>query len=157
MFQILYEGEVFADYFQFYLRDEDHDELPDDYTDEVVARYLMVGPHAIVVRTVRNMSVPVRVEWHDQRPLPDLDSYQHVVEASLDCQSGQLLLAGMTDYEPESPRLAVKAGSLGLRLCLSGLDSLSEDELEGDDRYLVQFWPGPEPEGLRMLKAWQAK
>ena len=156
MFQILHQGDLFADYFQIYLRDEGHPDLPDDYTDETIARHLIAGPHAIIVHTARNMSVPVCVEWHHQRPLPDLDTYQHVVEAGFDCPSGQLVLAGLTDDESTSPRLAVKAGPLGVRANLSGLDTLSEDGLEGSDRYLVQLWPGAEPEDVRVLKAWRA-
>ncbi|WP_150130078.1 hypothetical protein [Sinorhizobium sp. RAC02] len=156
-FQILYQGNLLADYFQIYLRDEAHPGLPDDYSDEVIARRLMVGPYAVILHTARNMTVPVRVEWHDQRPTFDLDAYQHVVEACFDCPSGQLVLAGMTDYEPTAPRLSVKAGPLGVRASLSGLDTLSEDGLVGDDRYVVQLWPGTEPEAVRVLKAWPGR
>jgi hypothetical protein len=154
MFQILYQGDPFADYFQIYLCDEDHPDLPDDYTDEAIGRRLMAGPHAIIIHTARNMTVPVCVEWHHRRPAPDIDTYQHVVEAGFHCASGRLVLAGLTDNEQSSPRLAVTAGPLGMRVNFSGLDTLSDDGLEGDDRYLVQLWPGSEPEGVRVLKAW---
>ncbi len=151
---ILYQGELFADYFQLYLHDEGHPDLPDDYTDEVLARRLMVGPYAVVLQTARNMTVPIRVEWHDQRPAPDLDAYQHVVEARFDCPSGQLVLAGLTDYAPTAPRLPVTVGPLGVRASFSGLDTLDEDGLEGDDRYVIQLWPGAGTEGVRVLKTW---
>lgn len=154
MFKILYQGNLFADYFQIYLHDETHPDLPDDYTDEAINRRLMAGPHAVILHTARNMTVPIRVEWHDQRPIPDLDAYQHVVEARFDCPSGQLVLAGLMDDESKAPRLSVKAGPLGVRASLSGLDTLSENGLEGRDRYVMQLWPGPEPEGVRVLKAW---
>ncbi|WP_265975712.1 hypothetical protein [Brucella intermedia] len=100
------------------------------------------------------MTVPIRVEWHDKRPAIDRDSYQHVVETHFDCPSGQLVLAGLTDYDPAAPRLSVKAGPLGVRASFSGLDTLSEDGLDGDDQYEVQLWPGAEPDGVRVLKAW---
>ncbi len=154
MFQILHQGDFFADYHQFYLRDEDHADLPDDYTDEGIRSRLMAGRYAVIVHAARNMIVPVAVEWHRQRPEADFDSYQHIVEAGFLCPSGRLVLAGLTDNESEAPRLAVKAGPLGVRLCLAGLDTLSEDGLEGDDRYLVQLWPGAEPQGVRVLKNW---
>jgi hypothetical protein len=157
MFKILYQGNLLADYFQIYLRDEAHPDLPDDYTDEAIASRLVAGPHAVILHTARNMTVPIRVEWHDQRPKVDLDAYQHVVEAQFDCPSGQLVLAGLTDYDPTAPRLSVKAGPLGVRASLSGLDTLSEDGLEGDDPYVVQLWPGAEPEGVRVLKAWPGR
>ncbi|WP_265975711.1 hypothetical protein [Brucella intermedia] len=38
MFKVLYEGNLLADYFQIYLRDEAHPHLPDDYTDEAISR-----------------------------------------------------------------------------------------------------------------------
>lgn len=154
MLRVLYQGNIFADYFQIYLRDEEHPVLPDRYTDEEIARYLMAGPHAVILRTARNMTVPIRVEWHDQRPIVDLDGYQHIVEARFNCPSGQLVLAGLTDYDPAAPRLSVTAGRLGVRASLSGLDTLSENHLDGHDRYLLQLWAGSEPEGVRVLKEW---
>lgn len=157
MFQILFQGELFADYHQIYLRDAAFPELPDDYTDEAIARRLMAGPHAIILHTARNMTVPVRVEWHATRPSPDLDAFQHVVEAGIACPTGLLVLAGMTDNESTAPRLPVQAGPLGVRACLAGLDTLDETGLEGEDRYLIQLWPGPEPEEVRVIEAWPAE
>lgn len=152
--QILFQGNLLADYYQIYLRDEAHPELPSDYSDEALARRLMVGPHAIILHAARNMAVPVRVEWHEQRPALDRDAYQHIVEAGFDCPSGKLVLAGLTDYEPTAPRLSVRAGLLGVRVGFSGLDTLSVDGLEGNDHYVVQLWPGPDLKGMRVLKAW---
>lgn len=152
----LYDGDIFADYFQIYLRDEAHPDLPDDYSDEVMAHRLMVGPHGIVMHTARNMQVPVRVEWTEQRPDVDFDTFQHVVEAGFMCPTGQLILAGMTDEEATAPRLSVDAGPLGVRLSALGLDTLSEDGLEGHDRYLLQLWPAAETGTLRVLKGWQS-
>lgn len=157
MSKVLYQGNLFADYFQIYLRDEAYPDLPERYTDVDIARYLMAGPHAVVLRTARNMTVPIRVEWHDQRPTPNLDAYQHVVEACFDCPSGQLVLAGLTDYDPTAPRLSVKAGPISVRASLSGLDTLRENDLEGDDHYLMQLWSGSEPKDVRVLKAWPGR
>ncbi|MGB3865549.1 MAG: hypothetical protein WBA29_07955 [Xanthobacteraceae bacterium] len=154
MSRVLYQGGLFADYFQIYLRDEAHPDLPDGYTDEAISHRLMAGPYSVILHTARNMDVPIRVEWHDQRPALDLDAWQHVVEARFECPSGQLVLAGLTDYDPDAPRLPVKAGPLGVRACLSGLDTLSEGGLDGEDRYVMQLWPGTEPEGVRVLKTW---
>ncbi|GLK56696.1 hypothetical protein JOD31_002729 [Methylopila capsulata] len=149
----LYEGEIFADYFQIYLRDEDHAELPEDYSDESIARRVVAGAHGIVVHTARNMSVPVRVEWLDQRPAPDIDAFDHVADAGFSSPTGRLVLAGMTDDEATAPRLAVPAGPIGLRVSFSGLDTLSDDGLDGADRYLVQLWPESECPPLLVLKA----
>ncbi|MGY5779884.1 hypothetical protein [Rhizobium sp. LEGMi135b] len=157
MFKVLYEGDLFADYFQIYLRDAAHPDLPDDYTDETITRRITAGPHAIILHTVRNMTVPIRIEWHDRRPPPSLDLFQHVAEAYFGCPTGELVVAGLTDYDPTAARLPVKAGPLGVRVNMSGLDTLSEDGLDGDDHYLVQLWPEAEPEDERLLKIWPTR
>ncbi|MEI4483374.1 MULTISPECIES: hypothetical protein [unclassified Phyllobacterium] len=59
----------------------------------------------------------------------------------------------MMDYEPTAPRLSVNEGTLGVRACFSGHDTLSEDGLKEYDQYVVRLWPGAEPEGVRVLKA----
>ncbi len=150
----LFKGELLADYFQIYIRDQSYPDLPSDYREEAIASRLMTGPHAAIVHTARNMTVPIIVEWHDVRPQPEIERYQHVVEASFDCPSGVLVLAGMTDYEPTAQRLSVKAGPLGIRANMSGLDTISEDGLVGRDRYLIQLWPGEELSGPLVLKSW---
>ncbi|GGF61755.1 hypothetical protein GCM10007301_21840 [Azorhizobium oxalatiphilum] len=152
--KVLFEGTLLADFFQIYLRDAAHPALPEGYDDAAIARRLMAGPYAVILHTARNMPVPLRVEWHNARPEPDLSAGQHVVEAGFASPSGTLVLAGLTDYEPTAPRLAVPAGPLGVRAVLSGLDTLSADGLEGRDVYLLQLWPGAMPPGVQVLKAW---
>lgn len=120
---VLYEGTLLAEYFQVYLRDEDHPVLPEDYTDEAIARHLVAGAHAVVLHTARNMPVPIRLEWHNQYPAVDLDAYQHIVEACIDCPSGRLVLAGLTDYDPTALRLSVRAGPLCVRAAISAPSS----------------------------------
>ncbi|MCE4224646.1 hypothetical protein HCU64_12855 [Methylobacterium sp. C25] len=155
MFQVMFQGDLFADYFQIYLHDEDHPELPDDYTDESIARRLMAGPHGLILHTARNMTVPVCVEWHARRPEPELDAFQHVAEAGIACPTGRLVLAGLTDDVATAPRLAVRPGPIAARASFAGLDTLDESGLEGDDRYLLQLWPAPMGGGVDVLKAWR--
>jgi hypothetical protein len=150
----LLKGELLADYFQIYVRDQGRPDLPATYSEEAISARLTVGPHAVVVHTARNMTVPFIVEWHDVRPQYETERYQHVVEASFNCPSGVLVLAGMTDYEPTAPKFSVTAGALGIRVNMSGLDTISEDGLDGRDRYLIQLWPGQELSGPLVLKSW---
>ncbi|WP_264047942.1 hypothetical protein [Methylobacterium flocculans] len=42
---VLLQGTLFADYFQIDLHDKDHPDLPEDYSDEAIARRLVAGPH----------------------------------------------------------------------------------------------------------------
>lgn len=108
----------------------------------------------IILHTARNMIVPIRIEWHDKKPTPDLDAYQHIVETHFNCPTGRLVLAGLTDYEFTAPRPSGEAGSLGVHANFSGLDTLSEDGLKGDDQYVLQLWPSTELEGVSVLKFW---
>ncbi|MBB3903126.1 hypothetical protein GGR33_002628 [Methylobacterium brachythecii] len=154
MFQVMFQGDLFADYFQVYLHDADHPELPDDYTAESIARRLMAGPFGLILHTARNMTVPVCVEWHAERPEPELEAFQHVAEAGVACPTGRLVLAGLTDDVATAPRLAVRPGPIAVRASFAGLDTLDDSGLEGDDRYLVQLWPAQMPEGVAVLKLW---
>lgn len=151
----LYDATLFADYHQIYLCDAAHPELPEDYSDATMANRLAVGPHGVVLHTARNMEVPVQVQWHTQRPDTMVAHWQHVVEAGFEAPSGQLVLAGLTDYAPDAARLQVTAGPIGIRVSLSGLDTLSADGLDGEDRYLIDLWPRVEPAALRVLKRWE--
>lgn len=143
MFRILYQGDLFADYHQLVLHDEAHDQLPDEFTEAMIDDRLVVGPHGAVVFTARDMTVPVCVEWHRAYPEPDLVAFEHVVEAGFACPTGRLVIAGLMDRGTDAARLAVPPGGIGLQACFSGLDTLDETGLEGDDRYLLRLWQAP--------------
>lgn len=149
----LFNGELLADYFQIYVKDRANPDLPATYSEDATSDRLLMGPHAAVVHTARNMTVPVTVEWYDVRPRLEIERYQHVVEGGFNCPSGVLVLAGMTDYEPTAQKFSVKAGPLGIRVNMSGLDTISEDGLDGSDQYLVQLWPCQELSGPLVLKS----
>lgn len=135
---------LFADYFQFYLQDEAaNGDLSDAWTEEAVARLLAVAPGAVGIGTVRNMEVPVSLEIFASEPPVDVAAYDHIVEGPLSVGSKKLVIAGCTDYYPEAARVDVTPGSYRVRVCYSGLNSLSQDGLEGDDHYHLQLWPAP--------------
>ncbi|MBB3695034.1 hypothetical protein [Sphingomonas sp. BK580] len=143
--------EIFADYFQFYLWDGRYH--PDDlgvFTDEECARHVKVAPHALVIMPVRNMTVPVVLDLRDAAPAdPNLTEWDHVVDVSLTLPSGELELEAW--QEEPIDRISVAPGSYRVRVCLGGLDTLSEDGLEGDDHYRLTLWPAPEAP----LTAWK--
>lgn len=133
---------LFADYFQFYLQDEAVDgDLSDSWNDEAVVRLLAVAPGTIGVGTVRNMVVPVTLEILASEPVLNVAAYDHIVEGPLSVAGKRLIIAGCTDYLPEAARIAVDPGTYRVRVCFSGLESLSADGLEGEDRYHLQIWP----------------
>ena len=127
---------LFADYFQFYLQDEAIDgDLSDSWTDEAVTRLLAVAPGTVGVGTVRNMEVPVTLEVLTSEPPLDVVAYDHIVEGSLSVSGRNLVIAGCTDYFPEAARIQIEPGSYRVRVGFSGLEALSEDGLDGEDRY----------------------
>lgn len=134
--------EVFADYFQFYLRDEgERPEAPIDYTEEDVGRRIKAAPFVIVVQPVRNMTVPVEVEVGDAPPGALLDGWDHVAEASIELPSGRLEIHECTGESIDI--LSISPGTYRARAYFGGLDTLSPDRLDGDDRYRIVMWPAP--------------
>jgi len=147
-----HQFELFADYHQFYLQDETaKGDLSDSWTQQATDDLLAVAPCTIGVGTVRNMKVPVEVIVQDSPPNNDFEKWDHVVDCSLDVPSGIIVVAGCTDYFPDAARIKVKPGGYNARIYYGGLDTLSEDGLEGDDHYHVYLWPG-QPRSVMVLK-----
>jgi hypothetical protein len=66
-------------------------------------RHLGVSPGIVAVGTIGYTSLPVRLEIWDEEPRRDLESWDHVVEATLDVASGRLGLhdvGGPGDLSP---------------------------------------------------------
>jgi hypothetical protein len=135
---------LFADYHQFHLRDEAAGgDLSDAWSQAAVERMLAVSDGVVGIGTVRDMDVPVTIEFLEAEPAVDLASFDHVVEGSLVVSRGPLLVAGCTDPLPDAARFDLKPGTYRVRLSASGFDTLSDDGLDGEDRYLVQLWQAP--------------
>ena len=100
-----FELNLFADYFQFYIRDEAaKGDLSEAWSEEATDRLLAVGPGTVGIGTVRNMDVPVTMEILEHAPEDDFSEWDHVVEAGLDAASGRIAIAGCTDYLPDRSR-----------------------------------------------------
>jgi len=145
---------IFADYFQFYLEDDDAplDEIDfaEAWTEDAVERQLAATPRAIGVGTSRNMTVPVVLEIEATSPDDD-PAAELVTEACFDVKSGRLAILGCTDHAPDATRIEVIPGRHRARVFYYDQEKLSEDALEGDDRYRVVLWPDPEPIAPRIL------
>src|SRR5688572_6120135 len=139
-----HELQLFADYHQFYIQDDDSrfGNLSEAWTDEATDQLLAVAPHVVGIGTVRNVEVPVTVEVHEKRPALDLAAWDQVNLASVQVDSGRLVVAGCTDYFPDAFRIKVKPGTYEVLVCYAGLRILSDDGLSGGDRYLVALYPG---------------
>ena len=148
--------ELFADYFQFYLQDENSNGIDgESWTATAHEARLALEDSAFAVCTARNMDVPVTIVVSDGPPDLDLSSWDHAVEFSVNLPSGKLVVAGCTDYFPEAERISLASGSYEARVLYANLDRLSEDCLDGDDYYRVELWKGS-IKSLRVLKQYLA-
>ena len=147
-----YHFEIFADYHQFYLQDEQADgDLSGSWTHEALDLLLALAPSTIGVGTVRDMTVPVMVLVTREAPDADLAEWEQVNECSLYVASGRIVIAGCTDYFPEAARISVAPGWYRARIYYGNLDQLSDNGLEGEDHYKVVLWPSEEEE-IKVLK-----
>jgi hypothetical protein len=139
---VIFADEILADYHQFYLADASGDfELPENWTAIALSQRVLAAAQALVFSTARNMKVPVRVELHE-KPVAVPHDCDHAVAASLST-GGQLVVAGLSDYLPDAPRLSVPPGFLRVLVASFGLATLSADGMNGEDRYDVYLWPAP--------------
>lgn len=153
-----YRYEIFADYHQFYLEDEqampsllNPEATRPEWTEKTVANLLAVSPGCVAIGTARAMTVPVTVEIHDAVPKEAFDDWDHITEASLDITSGRVSIGF---HEPEC--FDLPSGIHRLRVYYGGLDSLDEMGLEGDDHYRIVIWQG-KAIAPRVLKRWKTR
>jgi hypothetical protein len=103
----------------------------DDLEDRFAADDVMLQ-----VATMRNKSVPVRVQLREKEPSDSLDAWDHVVECSLPVLSGELTIGNL---RTEQVRLKLPTRPCyRVRVCYAGLASTGE----GEDRYHIVLWPG---------------
>jgi len=145
---------VFADYFQFYVWDPaaSKQQAPEDWTDEDIANRAKAVPGVFVICPVRNMTVPVEFEIWEREPEVIYAEWQHVVVAPLrteglieihECTGGSLAT------------FKVEAGEYSIRALYRGLNTLSEDGLDGKDFYRVQMWRATAPQMFKVIKSWK--
>ncbi len=97
------------------------------------------------------MDVPVSIEIAEEEPENLFEEWDQVNECSITISSGKLVVAGCTDYFPDAKRINVPSDDYRARIYYGNLDSISEDGLDGDDKYIIVLWPSPIKE-LAVLK-----
>src|SRR5262245_10593636 len=102
-----HELTLWADYHQFYLRDENaKGDLSESWTKEAVVRLLALADGTIGVGTVDDRFVAVTVNVLPSTPADDLEAWEHVTECSIKVTSGRIVVAGCTDYFPDALRIS---------------------------------------------------
>ncbi len=138
-----FQLKLFADYFQFYIQDDDQDvgDLSEVWTDDALSEMLAVTDSAIGVATVRDMDVDVHIRQLDVSPEIDESEFDRVNRTKLLCNTGRLVVAGSSDYFPDATRLEVSKGVYNLVIGYKNLHSVSSDGLEGNDSYHIWLFP----------------
>ena len=141
-----YYFNVFADYFMIDLLDDGADWPEPIVKEEDVSDRVIVSDGVITIMTARNMSVPLLLEIGASPPgeavYSEIETWDHVVECSIQIKSGRLAIWGNGEYYPDCPRVSVEPGTYEVRIFHGGLTTLSEDELAGNDVYWVVLTPG---------------
>jgi len=141
-----YYFEVFADYFMIDLLDDGMHSTFTTVEEEDLSDRVIVSEGAITLMTARNMSVPLLLEIGASPPgetvYSDVETWDHVVECSIRIKSGRLAIWGNGEYYPDCPRVGVEPGIYQARIFHGGLNTLSEDGLDGNDVYWVVLTPG---------------
>jgi hypothetical protein len=147
-----YQYQLFADYFQFYVEDEN----PEDRTEHIwndertVEIALALGKGIIAVGTERNFTVPFTLEIHDSEPDDDFSVWDRINECSIDVSSGILVISGCTDYRPDAARVKISPQCYRARIYYGALDTVTEFD-KGDDHYKMILWVAPFAE-MKVLK-----
>jgi hypothetical protein len=117
-----YELDLFADYYQFYLQDEQADgDLSDSWTEQATTDLFALTLGTIGIGTVSNSDVPATVEVHNSEPEHDFDEWDRIIECSIDVPSGRIVVAGCTDYFPDAARISVEPGVYQARVFMANL------------------------------------
>lgn len=149
----IYKIEIFADYNQFYLHDQLAEaDLSDNWYDKALKNMAVVADGAIGIATARNMDVPVEILLYEQETPLDIEASEHAVSCGIELQSGILVARGPSDYLPDAKRITVNPGYYVVHILYEGLNTLSEDGLEGEDHYKIVLWPSENPEEFKLLK-----
>ena len=143
---------VAVDYRQFYLWDPTvTNRAPEEYSDLDIERRVKLAPSVVVVQPERDGAVDVVVDLADADPGFTAAACDHVVECSIDVPGGRLRVhecLGSATLD-----ITVDPGVYAVRVLFTGLDSIDEDGLGGEDRYVVQLWPAGR-RSLVVVKQW---
>jgi hypothetical protein len=143
--QSLGEFSIFADYNMFFLL-ADTTKVPhvnSGLLTQLMTDLIAASPGVVIVGTVRRVTVPVTVELWSDEPTESDSAWDHITEASIHPSTGVIRLVGDTSAPDNAPSVTVVASDCRVRVYSAGFDTLSEDGLDGNDRYRLMLWPAP--------------
>jgi hypothetical protein len=150
-----HEFTVLADYCTVLIQDVEADlGQPDRPWFEAQATdWINTAPGVVAVGAARPFDVPFTIDVRRAPPADDaeLQHADHVTQAALTVTSGRLVITSSLENDLDS-QVPLASGTYAVRIYSHGLNTLSEDSLEGDDRYHVVLWPTAETQPAQVLK-----
>ncbi|GGY19076.1 hypothetical protein GCM10007386_55620 [Pseudoduganella dura] len=146
---------IFADYFQFIVQDENsEDDFSSIWTEEALHSMVAVGETAICPGTLRNVDVPVEVHVLEAEPAVVLERYDHIVEGAFRSPTGRLVAMGCTENFLDAPRFQIAPGNCRFLYLISGAQTITTEWESAEDLYCLYIWPG-EARDPHLLKHWK--
>lgn len=135
-----YELNLDTDYSQFYLVDGDRELSQSFWLDEEDFFSRIDSSNGVVViRTERSGVLKVIVDVVDKKPdLGNQDSYDHIVECSIEIKSGNLMIKDCPDFQTIED-IKLPSGYYRVRICSANLSTVDSD-YSGDDYYRLVLW-----------------
>ncbi|RAX17677.1 hypothetical protein DC347_05685 [Pseudarthrobacter sp. AG30] len=134
------EYNVMADFHQFTVSDPtaDFGDLWAKWTDETIDAMFVQGDRYIAIGTMRNMYAPVLIRLDSERSFTG--RVDKVATGVLEVPSGVVEVSGSTDNGMSGGKVKVPPGTYRVEVQYFNLDSISDDGLEGDDRYMITLF-----------------
>ncbi|MEV7636920.1 competence protein ComJ [Pseudarthrobacter enclensis] len=131
------EFNLFTDYHQFTVSDPtaDFSNLWEKWTDATIESMFVQGDRYIAVGTARDFNAPVLVRLDSERSFTG--TVDRVMTGTLEVPSGVIEVSGPTDNGMTGGKIEVPPGSYRVEVRYFNLGSISDDGIEGDDRYMV--------------------
>ncbi|MGP3913739.1 hypothetical protein [Nonomuraea sp. 10N515B] len=146
-----YRADVWLSYHQLQLRDANElgPEFPERWDNGLIA--VADEPEGATILTGISIgAVDVTVQPTEEPPPLDLDSWEEIVEVSIESTSGSLIVCGLDGDLPNLPNLAWRGkGFYRLRVHARGRDTMPDGSAGATpvEHYLIISWPAePQPD-----------
>lgn len=138
----LHKFQLFADYFQLYITDDNSKtDTSDIWNDKSLEFKLAVSKSTLAIGTFRNMDVLLEIEICTEEPNINLEEWDHASKGYLTIETGRCVVFGCTDYLPDAKRVDLPNGNYSAISLAKGLNTITEEWEDAEDLYKVYLWP----------------
>ena len=151
-----YSFQIFADYNQILLHDDSCEgDLSGLWNGKTYEQMIVTSSNSLSISTARNVDLPVEIVICDDKPLATYEKWDHIVQCSLKVTSGSLVVRGVSDYLQNAARISLESGQYTVWVFYGGLNTVSNDCLEGEDHYKIILWRSNIIASFELLKSYR--